>query len=378
MPRSPSRADAARLAAHRRGRALLVIVVVAALVVIGAVVASATDHGSHAPKASRRHHRYYVAEMTCEFVDHTRPSVDAATGAPLSYRVLQTEIRYPTYSQGGGGAKPAPMKPFPLIVFAHGYGTMPDWYTPLIKQWVRAGFVVAAPIFPETNALAVQENKIQDAEEDEVEQPGDVAFVIHSMIDDSEQRSSACSRLSGLIDASRIGLAGQSDGGDTVAMAAYDSRYDYHPSLSYRAVAVLSGAEWYFPPNAPDPYANHPKAPPLLVVQSATDACNPPQDSAKLYDDDANQNKWFLEIFDADHLAPYIGTNAADLAIVARATTRFFEIEVAGGASGAKLAKIGDSEPQVAKITTGASAPAMTPLTQSSTMCYIGAQGLKA
>ncbi|MGB9113065.1 MAG: hypothetical protein WCF24_10105, partial [Acidimicrobiales bacterium] len=356
---------------------ILVLVVVAALAVIGALVASGADHHPKTAKDAPRR-RYYVAEVTCTFVDHTRSSVSATTGQSLPYRSLETEIRYPTYSPDGGAGSPASNKPFPLIVFAHGYAAMPDWYVPLLDEWVRAGFVVAAPIFPETNAAAVQEDKISDAEEDDVHQPGDVAFVVHAMIGDSRERSRACPRLSGLIDVSRIGLAGQSDGGDTVGMAAYDSQFDVHPGIMYRAVAVLSGAEWYYPPSIPDPYARHPTAPPLLVVQSATDACNPPQDSAKLYNDDANTDKWFLEIFAAGHLSPYVGSDASALAIVARTTTRFFEIEVAGGANSAKLTRVGNSEPQVARITTGASAPAITPLSQSEAACYVGTEGLKS
>jgi predicted dienelactone hydrolase len=376
VPPSSSSVDGARLAARRRGRALLVVVLAALFVAVGVVVSSAGDHRLNRAKDDPDR-RLYVAEVTCTFVDHTRSSVSASTGAPLPYRSLETEIRYPTYAKGGGRT-PASDKPFPLIVFALGYATMPDWYAPLLDEWVRAGFVVAAPIFPETNAVAVEEDKIPDAEDDDVHQPGDVAFVIHAMIADARTKSSACPTLSGLIEPSRIGLAGQSDGGDTVGMAAYDSEFDAHPGLDYRAVAVLSGAEWYYATGVPDPYADHPSAPPLLVVQSATDACNPPQDSAKFYDDDANTKKWFLEIFSADHLAPYIGTDPAALAIVARTTTRFFEIFVAGDGNSAKLAKIGDSEPQVARITTGATAPSMTPLSQSETACYVGAEGLKA
>jgi dienelactone hydrolase len=380
VPRSPARADPARPATHRSSRLALVVLVAAALAAIGGYAASADGHRVDGSK-HRSRRAYDVGEVECRFVDRSRTSVDyaqSAIGQVLPYRVLETEVRYPTYSQDGGAGAPASTKPFPLIVFAHGFSTVPDWYAPLLDEWVRAGFVVAAPVFPGTNAVAVSQSKNPDAsEEDVVNQPGDIAFVVRSMLADSRARASACPRLHGLIDSSRIGIAGQSDGGDTVAMAAYDSRYDSHPGITYRAVAVLSGAEWYYPSTEPDPYSGHPKAPPLLVVQSATDACNPPQEAAQLYDDDANTSKWFLEIYDAEHLAPYDGRDGPAFAVVARTTTRFFEIQVAGDANGARLTNVGDSEPDVAHITTGSSAPAMTAVAQSSSACYEGLEGLK-
>lgn len=378
VPRNVPRAVPPRPPARRSPRTLVFLLVVAALAALGAVVASAATHRNDGKKDAARPRRYYVGEVTCRFVDYTRPSVNQATGQTLPYRVLETEIRYPTYALDGGAGAPASPKPFPLIVFAHGFSSVPDWYKPLLDVWVRAGFVVAAPLFPETNAVAVQKSTNAAASEgDDVNQPGDIAFVIHSMLADSRVRAAACPKLDGLINSSRIGIAGQSDGGETVAMAAYDSRYDSHPGIAYRAVAVLSGAEWTYPSTGPDPYANHPTAPPMLVVQSATDACNPPQESTKLYDDDANLTKWFLEIFNAQHLAPYDGRNAQAFAIVARTTTRFFQLEVDGVGDSAKLMKVGDSEPQVARLTTGASAPAITPLTPSVPACYVGIEGLE-
>ncbi|MGA8295736.1 MAG: hypothetical protein WB770_01700 [Acidimicrobiales bacterium] len=357
---------------------MLVVVILAGLVAIGAFAASAAARSPDAKKDRSLHRRYYVGEVTCRFIDRTRPSVNQATGQKLPYRLVSAEIRYPTYSVDGGAGAPASTKPFPVIVFAQGFSAMPDWYAPLLDEWVRAGFVVVAPIFPETNAIAVRASKNPEASEnDDVSQPGDIVFVVHSVIEDSRVQSPVCPKMRGLIDATRIGLAGQSDGGDTVAMAAYDSRYDAHPGISYHAVAVLSGSEWNYPSNAPDPYANHPSAPPMLVVQSATDACNPPQAATKLYNDDANPDKWFLEIFNAQHLAPYDGRDASAFSIVAQTTTRFFQIEVAGGAIGAKLTKIGNSEPQTARVTTGPSAPAITPVTPSTPACYVGLEGLE-
>ncbi|NNN09190.1 MAG: chlorophyllase, partial [Acidimicrobiaceae bacterium] len=42
-----------------------------------------------------------------------------------------------------------------MIVFAHGYDVSPDIYSALLNSWVRAGFVVVAPFFPDEKASAV-------------------------------------------------------------------------------------------------------------------------------------------------------------------------------------------------------------------------------
>ena len=74
-------------------------------------------------------------------------------------RSLTTIIRYPAVGSPSRNDRlvAAPAKsagPFPLIVFAHGFNITPTPYAPMLRAWVRAGFVVAAPIFPLTNAAA--------------------------------------------------------------------------------------------------------------------------------------------------------------------------------------------------------------------------------
>jgi hypothetical protein len=337
-------------------------------------VTLAVRAGHHPLSADRRPDRrpYSVGEVTCTFVDHSRSTPDYATGTSTPGRVLRTEIRYPTYAPSAASPPPAG-EHFPVIVFAHGYDVNPDTYVKLLDAWVRGGFVVVAPIFPDTNPAAVHAIGGSDAgESDIVNQPGDLAYVTRRVIDDSDAPGSSCRRLYRLIRPSEIGLAGQSDGGETVAMLGYDSRYDSHPGIDYRAVAVLSGEEYNFADAAADPYLGHPSAPPLLVVQSDTDACNLPQWSVKLYDDDADSAKWFLRIFSARHLAPYDGVNAAAFQIVDRTTTRFFQIEVVGSPPGGRLTGIGNSEPATAHLSTGPTAPAIPSLDFSVTACYAG------
>src|SRR6266699_2599615 len=75
-------------------------------------------------------------------VDHSRRAhFRNGTSGP---RVLVTAVRYPTRGHA----------PFPLIVFAHGFALTPQIYGRLLDAWARAGYVVAAPVFPVENANA--------------------------------------------------------------------------------------------------------------------------------------------------------------------------------------------------------------------------------
>jgi len=66
-------------------------------------------------------------------------------------RQLVTVVRYPAAGQGPVGLPAPPARgsgPFPLIVFGHGFAVTPAIYGRLLSSWTRAGFVVAAPVFP--------------------------------------------------------------------------------------------------------------------------------------------------------------------------------------------------------------------------------------
>src|SRR5205807_3675742 len=107
-------------------------------------------------------------------------------------RTLVTEIFAPTHPDGR----------LPLIVFGHGYAVTPAPYTPLLRAWARAGFVVAAPIFPLENANAPGGPN----EADLVNQPRDMSFVISSLLSLDARRSGY---LAGRLDRRAIAVSGQ-------------------------------------------------------------------------------------------------------------------------------------------------------------------------
>jgi predicted dienelactone hydrolase len=161
-------------------------------------------------------------------------------------------------------------EPFPLVIFAHGFAVTPAPYRRLLETWSRAGYVVAAPIFPLENANAPGGPN----ESDLINQPRDMSFVITRLLQASADRHSW---LAGLIDPRRVAVSGQSDGGETALAVAYDRRFI---DRRVKAAIILSGARipgiggFDFPTPSP----------PLLATQGTADTINPPSSTLAFYD----------------------------------------------------------------------------------------------
>ena len=230
------------------------------------------------------------------FVDRTRIArFRSGTSGP---RKLTTYVRYPTRGKG----------PFPLVVFCHGFALLPSAYTRLLDAWTRAGYVVAAPVFPVENKDAPG----GPDEADLVNQPDDVSFVISRLL---RMDSSRRSRLHDLIDPHRIAVAGHSDGGETAFAVAYERHYlDWHVRLAI----VLSGA-----PLPLEPVVSRPASPPLLAAQGSADTINPPNVTHELFLD-AARPKYLLILLHGGHLPPYTD-DRRQLAVVEQVTIAFLD-----------------------------------------------------
>jgi predicted dienelactone hydrolase len=156
-------------------------------------------------------------------------------------------------------------------------------------------------------------------EADLVNQPADMTFVIEQL---QHMSSLPSGPLSAMISATRVAVAGHSDGGDTVAALAAMSCCRY-PGL--RAAVVLAGAEW---PAFSGRWFSAPTAP-MLFVQGTADAINPPAASLQLYQADQTGARYYLQLAGAGHLMPYEG-NGSPEPIVARVTVAFLDHYLAG------------------------------------------------
>jgi fermentation-respiration switch protein FrsA (DUF1100 family) len=336
-PRQPYRRH--RSAALRRRRAaaaflgVLIVVVAAALVVPRVLGTSHRHHApssipvaSHTPTAHTRtttrttttsttahtttthtvpHGPFPVARTTLSIVEPAAASSDPTAGP----RQLPTVVRYPAI-QGAG--------PFPLIVFSQGFEEAPQAYSALLHAWAAAGFIVAAPTYPDTDPDAPG----GPDELDMVHHPTDLRYVISAVV---HAANNPASPLHGRLEPGQVAVVGQSDGGNvSLAVAANTCCSD--PAV--RAAVILSGAEWsqfggqYF--------ATRPV--PLLVVQGSNDPINPPACSALIYDQ-APRPKYFLQLVGASHLPPYIDPGA-DRRGVAEVVTAFLDSYLEGRRSG--------------------------------------------
>jgi dienelactone hydrolase len=116
-------------------------------------------------------------------------------------RPLPTRVWYPS----ADGTAPA-AGTFPLVVFSHGLQSQPDDYAAMLTRWARAGFVVAAPIYPHTSYGTAALNVY-----DIVNQPADASAVLTRML----ALNGTADPLAGHLDPDRLAAAGHSAGAIT-------------------------------------------------------------------------------------------------------------------------------------------------------------------
>jgi dienelactone hydrolase len=279
---------------------------------VGGAVFAAVPASSFAAVPASSVSKFAVGETVMRFTDTSR-LVRFPHRAPVP-RPLRVVIRYPAIGNTAQvdvrGAPPATADgPFPLIVFGHGFKVTPDTYSRLLQAWASAGYVVAAPVFPLTNAHTPGGAH----ESDLINQPTDMSFVITRMLSTSVADDGL---LSGLIRPDQIAVAGQSDGGSTALAAAYNSHY-FDPRI--RAAVVLSGAKI---PGLHG-YDFRDPGPPLLAAQGTADKTNFPS-STYSYFRVAPSPKFLLSLLGATHLAPYT-SEEPQLGIIERETVAFLD-----------------------------------------------------
>lgn len=247
-------------------------------------------------------------------------------------RTLVTYVRYPAVGASGAtdvlNAPPASAAgPYPLIVFAHGFAVTPKPYAGLLESWARAGYVVAAPVFPLSNAAAPG----GPDEADVINQPRDLSFVITNLLSLNQPGAGP---LAGLLDPAQIAVAGHSDGAETALAAAYSRRFR-DPRI--RVAIVLSGAEM----EGVGGYGFTAGSPPLLAAQGTADSFNEPKYTYE-YFELARRPKFLLRLLGAGHLAPY-SYEQPQLSIVERVTIAFLARYLKGeGVAAQHLVSLGD------------------------------------
>ena len=362
-------------AVYRRRRIAAGIVVVAVLLIfillVDALFSGGSGHSSTTTSPSTtKPPTLGVGMRSVTWTDPRGLAVNPAPNGSATPRTLVTQIWYPSLGASAGAPTPnaAPDYsggPFPIIVFAHGFDTLPSTYEPLLDSYVLAGFVVVAPLFPDENADKIASlgdppptSEVQVAESDVINEPYDVAYVVNQSIAAAQGVASTnATWMRGLADPTKVALAGHSDGAQVVAALTYASAYtSTYQSLKVRpfAVEILSGSE--FPASEVGTYAAPSPAPDALSVQSATDQCNLPQDAAQLAT--AIGSGSFLKLTDASHFGPVVGDPPA--AVPTEKTTAGF-LTNSDGTSTADLQQVGTVS-GVSELYSPSQTPAITSL----------------
>jgi dienelactone hydrolase len=308
FPVVPIAVDGAEMALSTipsRGRVTLGVAMVA--VVVGAMALAGCGARMDVP----------ITRMETVGIDRTRTTPARGTTPELPQRTLPISIWLPT----GPG-------PWPLVVFAHGFNTTPDDYASLLEAWARAGYVVAAPTFP----IGSSAGDGPPRRDDNWEEPWDMSWTINTVLADPA--------VAPKVDASKIGVAGHSDGGSAVAaMALNDVVRDGRVS----AFLAMSGGVMTDGPFAAAPGGNWGAFNQGALLAVSGDA-DPNYPWARQVADWANEPKGIETLLGAGHFDPFV--DGGDMGDTVRHTTvDFFNRWLRGdGPAGWWLGRDGNSE----------------------------------
>jgi pimeloyl-ACP methyl ester carboxylesterase len=225
---------------------------------------------------------YAISDQMFTVTDASRPTPPRGDVPGSTERVLAVVVRRPIGPKG----------PLPLVVFAHGWNSNPGEYEPLLDAWAAAGYLVAAPVFPDSTNLEPGA-PVSDYQQ----QAKDLSFVITTLI----------GGVAGQVDAKRIAVAGHSDGGTDVALMALNPGYSDHRVAAYLSLSgeIATGTEG--PWGVATPGA-------LLVAVGTADQYGLFPLAVQVFQV-ADMAKVLLTVADGDHLSAFVGATAQAQAV---------------------------------------------------------------
>jgi predicted dienelactone hydrolase len=249
---------------------------------------AATTTTTVAAEVAARADAYSVGSRTLTLVDPDRPTdADGGRDRPAQPdRTISVLLLYPAEGDAGTTTEVAPDRPpapgrFPLVVFSHGWTAEGPRYEGRLKEWARAGYVVAAPTYPLSSGAG-------GVLADYVNQPADVSFVIDELL-----ALGADDPLAGAIDGDAIAAAGHSLGAITTLGVTLNSCCA-DPRIG--AAVQISGVRLPFPGGAFDDLGRVP----FLAIHGAQDGVVPVSGSDTLFEE-AEGPAHYLRFPDGDH-----------------------------------------------------------------------------
>jgi dienelactone hydrolase len=220
-------------------------------------------------------------------------------------------------------------------VLSHGATGDPDEYSEVIPLWAADGFVVAAPEFPLTNRdVPGALSNIGDV----VNQPGDVSFVIDSVVAAADDPASPLHRR---VDAEAIGVVGHSLGGATTWAVSFDSatrdeRID--------STVVFAGLTWPMPGGGLDLGSGLP----LLVLHGYADDL--PLDADLAAYEQAAPPKWFVTLLGAEHRIAFTNEPSPYDELVTRTVLDFWHGTLDGDGAALERVTADATDPELSQV----------------------------
>ncbi len=301
-----------------RGKAVGAFAVVAVCLAIGA---ASPALATAAPEDPATIGTYGVGVVERIFVDRTRVTPANGDAPEVPGRTLETVVYYPARPGGDNRvvADAAPVRrggPFPLVLFSHGNNSFGREYESLFRQWVSAGYVVAAPNYPLSQMDAPGGNTVSDVGN----QADDAAFVLDRVLTLARKPGP----LRALVDPKRVAAVGHSLGAITTYNLAFKTCC---ADPRVRAVAVMSGVS-----GSPPDYFDSIDTP-LLILHGDGDEVLDIRNAVTAFER-ANPPKYFVTLIGGLHSEPYRGADDAVANAATRISLDFFDRYLKGDEAG--------------------------------------------
>ncbi len=227
-------------------------------------------------------------------------------------RRLPTTVWYPNRSGS-----------YPVVIFGHGLVGVPAVYAQLLTRWAAAGFVVAAPTFPNTS-FGSKDFSVLDVPN----QPADMAAVLDSLI-----ALDSSNPIRQRLDETRVAGAGHS-GGAITALGLFTEDGPEGRDQRFTAGVILAGNSIGVAETFRDPPA------PMLFVHADQDPIVPTWTGRSAYAR-VPWPKAFLTLPGAEHIPPYLSADSPQFDLVVTASTDFLRSTLYGDArAGQRLSTV--------------------------------------
>lgn len=197
---------------------------------------------------------YAIGKENFRLIDRHRTTA-AHNGDPeIMQRVLETSVWYPAQNRPFEWLRPGP-RPLarqacraPLVIYSHGFMSFRSNGAYLARYLASHGYIVAAANFPLTRFGTPGGPQFTDV----INQPGDVSFIIDSLLGWSETTEN---RFAGCVDRKRIAAVGLSLGGLTTTLLTFHPEFRdprIQAAVSIAGPVALLGRDFFS--TAPIPF----------------------------------------------------------------------------------------------------------------------------